>query len=564
MKTTRQSDCERVSVRHEWKWCVLGVGLLLMVGSVSFAQTATESPAVTGDVVVDGRAEFIAFEKDSDVKEGLRILAALYEKNIVPSSKVSGMLGFTKLRNVTFEEAMDAVLGTNFEYEDEDNIIKVYTRDEYTKIKTDVNRMVYKVFTLYYISAAEAKNLLTTVLSANGTVQASTPAETVVPTGESISGGANGGDSMALNDTVIIRDYPEKIVEVETLLAQLDVRPLQVLVEATIMSAVLTEETQFGIDWNSIQGVNVSLTTPGVMQDSLAQTLTSSVGGATGLSIGISSDNARVFIRALEEVTDTTLMANPKILAVNKQLGQVYIGEKLGYREGTITGAGGTTEGSVKFLDTGTKLSFRPYIGSDGYIRMDIHPKDSSGSLAGGIPQEKATELATNIIVKDGQTIVIGGLFRDQIKKTREQVPLLGNIPVLGALFRSDNDNVKREEVIVLLTPHIIKQPNSPRDAMAVADASRRKAGAKDGVMLISQASYAEGFYTKASRLYLQGDRVNAMKEVQKALKVRPTYLEALRLKERILAETDPEQVEMLDRVVRQEMVWQEEASWKR
>ncbi|MHC4256232.1 MAG: type II secretion system protein GspD, partial [Planctomycetota bacterium] len=111
-------------------------------------------------------------------------------------------------------------------------------------------------------------------------------------------------------------------------------------------------------------------------------------------------------------------------------------------------------EGSVKFLDTGTKLSFRPYIGDDGYIRMDIHPKDSTGKLVDGIPDETAAELVTNIIVKDGQTIVIGGLFRDQITSVKTQIPLLGDIPLLGAVFRGTSDNVVRTEVMVLLTPH--------------------------------------------------------------------------------------------------------------
>ena len=156
---------------------------------------------------------------------------------------------------------------------------------------------------------------------------------------------------------------------VEAMLKDLDVRPKQVLVEATILSCRLNE----GMDWGVSIDYNDALFNPGKLN----------ITNSNGLTFNILAEqHFTSFIQALETVTDVTIMANPKILAVNKQLGQVYIGKKIGYREGTTVGVGGVaTEGSVKFMDTGTKLAFRPYIGNDGYIRMDIHPKDSSGDL---------------------------------------------------------------------------------------------------------------------------------------------------------------------------------------
>jgi type IV pilus assembly protein PilQ len=542
-------------------WTVIVVGFVLALTPTTHAQEATTPvvEVVAEEGVVDGRAEFIAFEKDSDVKEGLRILAALYDKNIVPSPKVDGMLGFTKLRDVTFEEAMDAVLGTNFVYEDEDNIIKVYTQEEFSKIKTDVNRMVYKVFTLYYMSAAEAEKLIASVLSANGAVKASTPPETVVPTGESISGGAGGGDSMALNDTLVVRDYPENIADIEKLLTQLDVRPLQVMVETVIMKVVLNDDTRLGVNWDSVQGLGgVSLTNSGLSQDLLGVT------PAAGLKIGVSIDNVKALIEAINTTTNSTVMARTNIQAVNKQLGQVYIGEKIGYQS-TINQdpSGGNTQ-EVSFLETGTKLAFRPYIGNDGFIRMDIHPKVSDGTIQStGIPNEDSTEVATNIMVKDGQTVVIGGLFKDDIDNSIRQVPILGTIPIVGFLFREKRDTVVRNEIVVLLTPHILDAPNSAAGAMALADANRSNDASWKAVSVASRTKDAQMFYTRASRLYLEGDRDGAMKEVRKALHLRPTYLQAIRLKERILSETDPEKVQRLGRVVREEMDWQERASWQ-
>ena len=409
------------------------------------------------------KIQSITFKKDMRIRDALAFLSLKYDKNIVPSQRVDGTLAFTGLFDVSFDEAIKAILGDAFKYEQDGNLIKVYTAEEYKTIMEDKNRMISRVFTLYYISAAEVVKVVAPVLSGVGSIQGSSPAEKVLPTGQSITSGSGGGDSMALNDIVVIRDYPEKIAEAEALIKQVDVRPQQVLIEAAILSAKLNEDTTFGIDWSTLSGVSITGLS-GVSGNGGAQTSGfASIGD--GLTVGVSGDSVTAIITALDTITDITIMANPKILAINKQLGQVYIGKKLGYREGdTFDAQGNRVEGEVKFLDTGTKLSFRPYIGDNGYIRMDIQPKDSSGDLAGNplnpIPQETSTELATNIMVKSGETVVIGGLFRDKVSTTRTQVPLLGDIPILGILFRGTTDLTERQEVIVMLTPRILNEPS--------------------------------------------------------------------------------------------------------
>lgn len=505
-------------------------------------------------ISVNETIQSITFDKGSTIKDGLRVLSAMYKKNIVPSVKVEGVLGFTRLYNVTFEEAMDAILGENFRYVQKGNVTKVYTREEYRKIMEDTERMINKVFTLYYISAAEAKQLIGPVLSSVGTIKSSTPAETVVPTGESISAGSAGGDSMALNDTIVIRDYPEKIAAAEELLKELDIRPKQVLVEATILSALLDEDTKFGINWSTIEGVAMSsvlgiaaAAEAGAEQIGFAPVAPSVT---SGLRVGVTKDKITALITALEEVTDTTILANPEILAVNKQLGQVYIGTKIGYVSQTTQTDTSTTQ-QVEFLETGTKLSFRPYIGDDGYIRMDIHPKDSSGTLKGNnIPDESSTELMTNIMVKDGQTVVIGGLFRDVVTASRWQIPLVGDIPLIGGLFRGTSDLTQREEVIVMLTPHIIEEPEETAGDEAQADIERKKEGVRKGLQWIGRRRLAEDRYEKAVRLYKQGYCNEALAELDTVLNLRPTYLEALRLKERIIRETAPDDTAMIERIM--------------
>jgi type II secretory pathway component GspD/PulD (secretin) len=269
-----------------------------------------------------------------------------------------------------------------------------------------------------------------------------------------------------------------------------------------------------------------------------------------------------MFITALEQVTDTTILANPKILAVNKQLGQVYIGTKIGYINQTTQSQTSTTQ-EVQFLDTGTKLSFRPYIGDDGYIRMDIHPKDSSGDLkSNNIPDETSTELSTNVVVKDGETIVIGGLFRDVIISSRKQVPLLGDLPFIGSLFRSNSDTTKRQEVIVLLTPHIIHDAADTNPQGRLDDIRLKRQSTIDQLQWVDRARQAEDHYTKAVKLASENKREQALGEVNTALELRPTYLEALRLKEKITKEMNPQAASKISSIMKENMERKDNDKW--
>jgi len=550
---------------------------------------STDTKSIAGKPI-----QSFKFDANFSIRDALAILGSMYHKNIVPTPNVDGMLAFRSLSNVTFEEAVDAILGDSFKYVQEGNLIKVYTRDEYKKIMEDKERMMTKVFTLYYISAAEAMKLIGPVLSGVGIIEGSSPPETIATTGESISAGAGGGDTMALNDHIVILDYPENIKAAGKLLKELDVRPKQVLVEATILSCTLTEGMKLGVDLNFMAGVHLDGTTTTTSYSSgdsleLRDAATTPMGqlgagipgsyigtgtpiettgfatvGGSGLRIGVTTGDVAVIITALETVTDTTVLANPKILAINKQLGQVYIGTKIGYVSQTTQTQTSTTQ-QVQFLDTGTKLSFRPYIGDDGYIRMDIHPKDSSGTLkANNIPDETSTELATNIMVKDGQTIVIGGLFRDVVVTSRSQIPLLGDLPIVGAAFRSTSDTVTRQEVIVLLTPHIIEEPSDTKGPARAEDISRKRFGAKDELQWAGRARLADDRYAEAAKYYIEGDTEAALKELEYVLTLRPAYLEAIRLKERIIGETDPDALDGMERNIRRDVEDEDSDKWLR
>jgi len=499
----------------------------------------------------------LSFKKDMSIRDALRFLSAKYQKNIVPSAGVDGVVTVTSLYDVTFEQALQAILGYGFKYDEDGNFIRIYTAEEYKRIKEDKQRMMHKVFTLYYVTAEEAAKLCRPVLSSSAIMQASSDAETGVSTGKDGVGSDTGGNSMALHDTIVIYDFPENIAKAEGLLASIDVRPQQVLIEATILSATLTDGMEFGIDWNLLGGVSLDgaaatqdyVTGDTVDRGTEATPITQIAAGAFagtametfgfasktasgGLRIGITSGNLAAILTALETTTEITVLANPKILALNKQSGTVFIGQKLGYRDRTtISDSGQATVGEVKFLDTGTKLSFRPYIGNDGYIRMEIYPKDSTGELdAEGIPTETTAELTTNIMVKDGETIIIGGLFRDAITTSRSQIPLLGDLPIVGAAFRGTNDRNVRQEVIVILTPHIIDEPAQLADAREVRDVKLISDGAHKSLSIINRTRIFEERFEIAKQYYEDGYYQAALAELEYILEARPNYPDARRL----------------------------------
>jgi len=541
-------------------------GLVIVQADKSVGSADVEVSGGEAGVSADETSQSFKLNKNTSVQDALRVVAGLYNKNIVPTSNVDGILAFTSLSNVTFEEAMDAILGGKFEYEQKGNLIEVFPTG-------DVSRMKHAVFPLHYISAVEAKKLIAPVLSGKGTVGVTSAAQTGVPVGESISAQTGGGDTMSLRDTIVVYDYAENIKRAKEVITAIDVRPKQVLIEATILSATLTEDTQFGIDWQTLKGTAVTALAgeTGISSGSPDYFKSDGIqlGGATevtgGLTIGLALGDIGSFIRAVEQITDVTILANPKILAVNKQLGQVYIGTKVGYREGDIeTTGGGVQEGAVKFLDTGTKLSFRPYISADGYIRMDIHAKDSTDESSGTIPSESSTELVSNIMVKDGQMIVIGGLFHDRVDTKKSQIPVLGDLPIVGGIFRGTADNYVRKEVMVLLVPHIIEEPGEAQGKARAEDVSRKRFGAKEQMQWIGRTRLAEDRYAKAAKYYIEGDSEAALNELETVLELYPAYLEAMRLKEKIIKETDPDAAAKMERNILKAIERQEADKWRR
>ena len=534
-----------------------------MPGADPFAQTTVVDPSATNgksvtedDVNYNDAAGTVEIHvNDASLVEVLRMLSLQSQRNIIASKEVKGTIT-ANLYGVTVREALDAILTSNgYSYKEEGNFIYVYTAAELKEQQEAKRVRKTQVFRLYYTPVATAVNMIKPVLSKDGEVAFTDPAHVGLASGDAESG----GNSHSTEDVMVITDYEANLSEAKRVIAEIDKRPQQILIEATILRATLNEDNALGVDFQVLGGVDFSGlsgagTTFGaaaggpILSDKGASNVVNNgyVAGGTGftnnipaggLQIGVVKNNIAMFLEALETVTDTTVLANPKILALNKQKGEVIVGREDGYVTSTTTDT--ATVQTVEFLQTGTRLIFRPYIGDDGFVRMEIHPEDSSGGLTGAnLPFKVTTEVTSNVLVRDGHTVVIGGLFREDSNSTRGQVPMLGNLPLAGPLFRSQRDRTTREEIIILLTPHIIKDDSAYAE---LSDSERTRMeqmriGVRRGMMISGRERLAEGFYDSAVAEMAKpnANRSKALWNLNAAANLNPKFLEAIELKQQI------------------------------
>ena len=537
------------------------------------APPGTAPAADTVMVGKDGKIESL-HAKNEDISNVLELLSRQYQINVIASKGVKGKMT-ADLYNVSIDEVLDAICRANaLKWVREGNSIYVNTAEEATAIRTDESRLVTEVFPLNYLTAEDAVNLIAPALSTKAVSAVNTPSEKGLPSG---SAGSTGANSFGLQDSIIVKDFPENIERVRGILKQMDRRPRQVLVEATILEVTLEDNTTLGVDFNALSGidfhqltpvttnpvdptalVNTATTTAPVPTPGRASTQPGSWGqvraqgfakAGDGLNIGFITNDVAVFIAALETITDTTVLSNPKVLAVNKQRSQVIVGQRIPYV--TTTTSETTAVQTVNFLDVGTELVFRPFISDDGFVRLEVHPKVSSATFTPNgefstLPGENTTEVTTNIMVKDGHTIVIGGLFKEATSTARLQVPGLGNIPGLGWLFRSNSDDTKRKEIVVLLTPHIIDDVEAANEigVQARDDAKRRCLGQREGFSWITRERIQTLYMHAADKAWQEYEKNHkpfdlawALWNTQVALNIAPNNLKALRMKDTILSE---------------------------
>lgn len=290
------------------------------------------------------------------------------------------------------------------------------------------------------------------------------------------------------SNALIVTDMPARMPEIARLIQSFDAQSRQVYIESSILSVTLNDEFDTGIAWNmaseSKHFPNLTIT------NSLP--IASDASNAMSVVIGTLAENdITATIKALQVFGDTKVLSSPHIAAMNNEEARILVGRREAYVTTTVTQAQSTatTAESIEFIDVGVKLFVTPVINSTGYVTLKIRPEVSSvvdtleTSSGNQIPIVEKTEAETRVVVKDGATIIIGGLMKDTISLSTQKVPLLGNVPLLGALFKNRSDRIQKEELVILMTPHIVTgdAPYQPAPNTAQVDwpaaASRTRAG---------------------------------------------------------------------------------------
>ncbi|MDE2221892.1 MAG: hypothetical protein KGK03_02360 [Candidatus Omnitrophica bacterium] len=278
------------------------------------------------------------------------------------------------------------------------------------------------------------------------------------------------------SNELLVRVFPGRREEVEKIIRSLDVPTKEVLIEARILQVTFNPNFDVGTDItapitnNGRQDFSLQSTALGIISGeassspsgsgaSLNQTFGSAVVG------NFTGNQFTAAVRALQSVSDTKILSTPQLLVTNNEEAKIHIGDTVPYIVATTNGTGqnAITSDDVRFVDVGIKLSVVPTINDDGVITMKLTPEISSvvknvaSSEGSTIPEVNKTEVETSVMVRDGQTIVLAGL-RDQNKvHTRQGIPGLMDIPYLGYLFSRTSDTMTNKEIVILITPHIVK-----------------------------------------------------------------------------------------------------------
>ncbi len=492
-------------------------------------------PPVRAELTEEGNGSLVLNTNGEDIRTVLAMLGEAGDMNILASKSVQGTVSAT-LKGVDVDSALEAVLrSTGFASKREGNFIYVGTPDEFDSMEQSLDTLGTRVYRPNYITAAELQNLVQALLTENkGVASVSSPSKAGIEADEATAG----GDDYAGGDVLVVRDYESVLVQIDRMVSEIDVRPMQVHIEAMILSVLLDDGNDLGVNlaWlgnNAKVGWGGFPTSDDEEGDN-GDMLGNITFDGNGLKFGFFDGNVAAFINALETVGDTNVIATPRLMALNKQKAEIHIGEELGYVSTTVSET--STTQSVDFLSTGTVLRLRPFISSDGLIRMEVHPELSTGTVdvEGGftLPNKETTQVTSNIMVRDGCTVVIGGLIRDETSVTTSQVPLFGSLPVVGAAFRTTSEKLGRREIIVLITPRIVYEPDTCREGEHIACEFHRRQGVnKEKMSWYGKRALGRRYYRLAQVAWANGDRDRALRFAELAVHFDPMSRAAIDLR---------------------------------
>lgn len=394
--------------------------------------------------------------RQTAIEDVLRSMAQQADIDIIKSPKVVGEVTAT-LTDVPLGEALtNILLAHGYAYISSENMIRIVPVSEIAK---EQKKLINRVYQITYADVEDVYNALRKFISDEGNIA------------------YNKGTSH-----LIITDVESKMNAIETFITEVDQITTQIMVEARIYDVTATDRLDLGIEWTAgknttysgtdgietLGGVGGLATNPFVT--ALFDGTTNKATDTDGLiRFGILNDSLNIdaILRAEDEDIWVKLLANPRVMVINNEEALIKIVEEIPFQELTQTSAGGDI-GTTEFREVGVELTVTPHVTRDDLIRLKLHSKFSVNTgdvvlpgINNASPQPiiATRETITTALVRDGQTVVIGGLRKQDVVEQINKVPFLGDIPLIGNLFKFTGKKNVVNELVVFITPHIIKIP---------------------------------------------------------------------------------------------------------
>ncbi len=373
---------------------------------------------------------------DVDIREVLSALAMQREINVVAAPEVSGEISL-HLFEVTLSQALEAVCSAGgFAYYKKNGMYFVSKlRDDELLEPGDFE---IRIFTLQYTEIDKIQEILSSV-----------PDIRMVKIHEPTR-------------TIIVEDTLENIERIASIIRHWDTMPKQVLIEAKILEIRLTDDMELGVEWDKILGdarVATSSFSDAVNRDennpdvSPVPETGSGIFGNYITGVGTGRQFAMA-LDALKTKTSVNGLSTPRVLSIHGKPARVQIGGQQGYRVTTVND--GVSQETIEFIDTGIVLDITAYIDDTDTILLKVEPSITSAELEEGIPVTNTALVNTSLLIKNGETVFIGGLIQDSKITSKDAVPVLGSIPGLNVLFGRNSRGIDKTEIVVLITPQVV------------------------------------------------------------------------------------------------------------
>jgi len=467
--------------------------LFCLLASSAMVQAQGEHVALSNHAGTDA---LITLDiRETDIKAALNLLAEQFDLNMVIDDDVTGLIS-VRLREVSLHGALSAILvSRGYDYETVDNIIRIAPTEVLAgerlirQEREGIEPLISEVITLGYLDANDVIVAIEGLISERGRLNVlerrsfsgfQFGAQTVQV---GSSRGNSGGDGLirsrqrvtskrSRSRTLLVTDTRANVERIKAVIRSIDVAPKQILIYARILEVETDTLEDLGIEFDlqltpPTDGDNFSEVNLDFNQG------TSSVGFPTTSNQGLNlqyrklfGENAQVVLHTLLQDERTRTLSSPRILVLDGQEAAILVGEQFPIFETTISDQGTATESLSFFQPIGISLQVIAQITAENQIHMIIHPTVSSvgnfvtGSTGLSQPRINIREADTQVLVKNGETIIIGGLLEDVVIEREFKIPLLGDIPYLGALFTRTQTDIDQRNLIVFITPQII-EPDS-------------------------------------------------------------------------------------------------------